>query len=65
MAEIILLACGTLKPLVYLIFQCVKTGLWFIVSLLSVLGAAVLFGKSVGDDEVIMWSMLLEAVILL
>ena len=64
-AEIILFVRGTLKPLIYLVFQCVKAALWFIVFLLTVLGAAVWTGEDVGSDDLLMWGVLIEAVLLL
>ena len=64
-AEIILFARRALKPVTYLIFQCVKAGLWFIVFILTVLGAAVWVGEDVGSDELIMWIVLIEVVVLL
>ena len=64
-AEIILFARGTLKPLLYLVFQCVKAALWFIIFMLTVLGAALWQGENIGSDSLIMWSVLVEAVVLL
>ena len=67
MTEIILFARGTLQPITYLVFQCVKTKLWFIVFLIAAVGGVreeSVSGES-GDVELILLSGLIEAVVLL
>ncbi|CAD6592440.1 MAG: hypothetical protein ASARMPREDX12_006088 [Alectoria sarmentosa] len=65
--EIILFARGTLQPITYLVLQCVKTTLWFIIFLIAAVGGVreeSVPGES-GDVALILLSGLIEAVVLL
>ena len=68
--EIILFARGTLQPITYLVFQCVKTTLWVIIFLVAVTVSVRDEGVTAGSDESgdvggILLSGVIEAVILL